>query len=272
VYNKGRSEEILGRAMRGRRDRVVVASKVYNKMGEAPDESGLSRAAIVKAIEGSLSRLGTDYLDVYYLHQPDPKVPIEESLETMQRLVEQGKVRYPATSNFAAWQAARVLWLCEKNGWKPPLIAQPMYNLVARGIEQEFVPFARQFGISNFVYNPLAGGLLTGKQKREAGPAAGTRFDGNQMYLNRYWHDQMFDAVEELGRIAAACGRTLVELALVWVMQQPGVAGVILGASRLEQLEENLRAVDGPALEAATLEACDGVWGRLRGAAPRYNR
>ena len=272
AYNKGASEEILGRVVRGRRDRVVIATKVFNKMGEGPEDSGLSRAAVAKAIDASLARLGTDYVDVYYLHQPDHKVPLEESLDAIDRLVRQGKVRYSATSNYAAWQLCRILWLCEKNGWNPPLISQPMYNLVARGIEQEYLPFTRDFGIANFVYNPLAGGMLTGKQKRESGPIEGTRFDNNQMYLNRYWHDQMFDAVEELTRVAAACGRTLAALSLAWVMQQPGADGVILGASRMEQLEENLRAVEGPPLDPATLAACDAVWARLRGAVPKYNR
>ena len=272
AYNKGLSEEMLGRILKGRRDKVIVASKVYNKMGEGPDESGLSRAAIFKAIDASLARLDTDYLDIYYLHQPDYQVPLEESLDAIQRLVEQGKVRQPAASNYSAWQLCRILWLCETNGWRPPLISQPMYNLLARSLEQEYLPCTRELGISSFVYNPLAGGLLTGKQRRDAGPMAGSRFDGNQIYLNRYWHDQAFDAVEELGRIAAACGRTLVELALVWVLQQPGVEGLILGASRMEQLEENLSAVEGAPLEAATLEACDTVWGRLRGAVPKYNR
>jgi aryl-alcohol dehydrogenase-like predicted oxidoreductase len=272
AYNKGVSEQILGRVLKGRRDRVVVATKVFNKMGDGPDDSGLSRAAMLKAIDGSLARLGTDYVDVYYLHQPDHQVPLEESLEVMQRLVEQGKVRYPATSNYASWQMARMLWLCDQNGWKPPRIAQPMYNLVARGIEQEYLAFTREFGVANFVYNPLAGGLLTGKQRRDSGPLAGTRFDNNQMYLNRYWHDQMFDAVEEVLRIAASCGRTPVQLALSWVLQQPGVDGVILGASRLDQLEENLRALDGPPLDPPVLEACDALWSRLRGAVPKYNR
>ena len=271
-YNKGRSEEILGRILKGRRHQVIVASKVFNKMGDGPDESGLSRAAINKAIDASLSRLNTDYLDIYYLHQPDSNAPIEETLETMHRLVQQGKVRYPATSNYSAWQMCRIFWLCYKNGWRPPWIAQPMYNLLARGIEQEYLPFTRGFGISSFVYNPLAGGLLTGKHRPQAGPAAGTRFDGNQMYLNRYWHEEAFQAVEELAKIAAGCGRTLVELALVWVQQQPGVDGVILGASRMEQLEENLRAVQGRPLEQPVLEACDAVWARLRGVTPSYNR
>ena len=187
-------------------------------------------------------------------------------------LVKQGKVRYPATSNYSAWQLSRMLWICEKQGWRPPLISQPMYNLLARGIEQEYLPFTQEFGISSIVYNPLAGGLLTGKQRRASGPMPGTRFDGNQMYLDRYWHDVNFEAVEELAKIAAGCGRTMVELSLTWVLQRPGVDGVILGASRMEQLEDNLRALDGQPLEPPVLEACDRVWVKLRGPTPKYNR
>ena len=271
-YNKGRSEEILGRVFKGRRNQVILASKVFNKMGEAPDESGLSREAIHKAIDASLSRLQTDYLDIYYLHQPDHKVPLEETLEAMDMLVKQGKVRYPATSNYSASQVCRMLWICEKHGWRAAWISQPMYNLLARGIEQEYLPFTREFGISSIVYNPLAGGLLTGKQRRQTGPLPGTRFDGNQMYLDRYWHEANFAAVEELAQIAAGCGRTLVELSLTWVLGRPGVEGVILGASRMEQLEENLRALEAKPLEPPVLEACDRVWERLRGPAPKYNR
>ena len=193
-------------------------------------------------------------------------------MEAMDMLVRQGKVRYPATSNYSAWQVCRLLWISEQHGWRPPVISQPMYNLVARGIEQEYLPFAREFGISCIVYNPLAGGLLTGKQRPDAGPLAGTRFDGNKMYLDRYWHQANFEAVEELAKIAAGCGRTLVELALPWVLQQPGVDGVLLGASRMEQLEENLRACQGKPLDHSALQACDAVWAGLRGVTPKYNR
>jgi 1-deoxyxylulose-5-phosphate synthase len=273
AYNKGRSEEILGGLFQGRRDRIVLASKVFNKMGDGPDDSGLSRAAILKAIDASLKRLKTDYLDIYYLHQPDYNTTLEESLETMDGLVRAGKVRYVATSNFAAWQITRILCLCDKNGWQAPRIAQPMYNLLARGPEQEYLPCMLQLGVSSFVYNPLAGGLLTGKQNLTSGPLAGTRFDGNQMYLNRYWNEAVFGAVEELKKIAAGSGRTLIEMSFGWLLGRPGVDGVILGASRPEQLAENLRTIErSRPLEPQVLEACDAVWGSLRGVAPKYNR
>lgn len=271
VYNKGLSETIAGKALKGRRDKVILASKVRGKMGEGPDESGLSKKAMLRAIDESLRRLQTDHLDVYYLHQPDYAVPIEESLETMELLVRQGKVRYPANSNYSGWQVCRMLWLAEKLEMRPAYITQPMYNLIARGIEQEYLPMAKEFGVSTVVYNPLAGGLLTGKQRKEQ-PLAGTRFDKNQMYLDRYWHEADFAAVDELAGIARAAGRSLVSVALNWLLHHTPIDCVILGASRMEQLDENLKAMEEGPLTADTIAACDRVWNRLRGVTPQYNR
>ena len=271
VYNLGASEEILGRILEGRRKDFILASRVRNKMGEGPDMSGLSRAAILRAIDDSLRRLKTDYLDLYYLHLPDPVVPIEESLDAMNNVLKQGKVRYLASSNYSGWQTEEMLWISERRGYQPPYVAQPMYSLIARGIEQEYLPMSKRFGISNVVYNPLAGGLLTGKHQRTA-PIAGTRFDNNRLYLDRYWHGADFDAVEQLRRIAAEAGRSLVSLALNWIYHHTPVECIILGASRVEQLEENLRVLsDGP-LTPETLQACDRVWETLRGPTPKYNR
>lgn len=272
AYNLGRSETILGKVLGPRRANVILATKVFNKMGDAADDLGLSRAAIHKALDASLKRLGTDFVDIYYLHQPDYGVSIEETLAAMDEVVRAGKVRFPAVSNYAAWQVAEIHALAEKNGYKPPRISQPMYNLLARGIEEEYFPFCRRFGVAVVPYNPLAGGLLTGKQARERGPIAGTRFDGNKMYQDRYWHDDYFAAVDDLKLIARDAGKTLVELAFQWLLSQPVVDSIILGASRLEQLEENLRACEGGRLDDATLARCDAVWRRLRGITPKYNR
>jgi 1-deoxyxylulose-5-phosphate synthase len=272
IYNKGLSETIVGKVLKGRRNQVVLATKVRGKMGDGPDESGLSRAAIHKAINSSLQRLQTDYVDLYYLHQPDYDVPIEETLAAMDELVRAGKVRYPAISNYAAWQVVEIHCISQKNGYKPPFISQPMYNLLARAIEDEYLPFCKRYGIAVVPYNPLAGGLLTGKQMRESKPIAGSRFDGNKMYLDRYWHDDDFAAVEELKTVAREAGKTLVRLALQWVLSQEQVDSVILGASRLEQLEENLKACAGEKLSSDVLERCDAVWARLRGVTPKYNR
>jgi len=272
IYNKGQAEIILGKALAGRRDKVILATKVRGKMGEGPDDSGLSRAAIHKQLDASLARLQTDCVDVYYLHQPDYAVPIEETLAALDEAVRAGKVRYPAVSNYAAWQVCEIHWTCAKNGFKAPYISQPMYNLLARGIEDEYLPFCKRFGVAVVPYNPLAGGLLTGKQSRERGPLPGTRFDGNQLYLDRYWHDDYFAAVEELAGIARDAGKSLVELSFQWLLSQPQVDSIILGASRREQLEENLKACAGGRLDELLLARCDAVWKRLRGITPKYNR
>jgi len=273
VYNQGKSEEIVGRIFRGKRDKVILASKVRGLMKEDhPPYSGLSRQAVQRAIDESLRRLQTDYLDIYYLHQPDYETPIEETLEVMDDLRSAGKFRYLAISNYSAWQACEMAWICEKRGYQPPSISQPMYNMLARGIEQEYISFAKRFGVSNICYNPLAGGLLSGKQNFQSGPLPGTRFDGNQMYLNRYWNAGYFEAVESLREIAQRADKSLPELALAWVVHQPATNSVILGASKIEHLEANLRAVEGPPLDQSVVDECDKVWEKLKGSTPNYNR
>jgi aryl-alcohol dehydrogenase-like predicted oxidoreductase len=269
VYNAGESERITGEILGPRRRDAVLASKVGMKVGEHP--GGLKRELICKAAEDSLQRLKTDYLDIYYLHLPDWNAPIEESLEAMQTLVSQGKVRYAASSNFASWQVCKMLGIAERAGFAPARITQPMYNLLARRIEDEYLPMCAELGVSTVVYNPLAGGLLTGKHRSEA-PIPGTRFDGNKAYLERYWKDLNFQAVARLAEIAAAAGRSLVSLALNWLLHHTPIDGVILGASRIEQLEENLRALDDGALSSETVAACDEVWSAVRGPSPKYNR
>jgi aryl-alcohol dehydrogenase-like predicted oxidoreductase len=199
-------------------------------------------------------------------------VPIEETLAAMDELVKAGKVRYPAISNYAAWQVAEIHCISQKNGYQPPFVSQPMYNLLARAIEDEYLPFCERYGVAVIPYNPLAGGLLTGKHSKERKPIAGSRFDGNKMYLDRYWHDDDFAAVEELETVARDAGKTLVELALQWVLSQGQVESVILGASKLEQLGQNLKACEGPKLSSDVLERCDAVWNHLRGVTPKYNR
>jgi aryl-alcohol dehydrogenase-like predicted oxidoreductase len=271
VYCAGESERILGRILAGRRERFILASKVGIKNGEAPIEQGLSPAAIRKAIDDSLRRLQTDYVDLYYLHQPDYSTPIEQSLATMNELVIAGQVKHVAASNYAAWQLCQMLWLADKNHWQPLVAVQPMYNLLARRIEQELVPFCNECKIGVVPYNPLAGGLLTGKHI-QAAPIAGSRFDRMPLYRDRYWNDENFAAVERLTDIARNTNRSLPQLAISWILQQRTVTSVILGASQLAHLEENLDALDKPPLPPEALAACDEVWARVRGVSPAYNR
>jgi aryl-alcohol dehydrogenase-like predicted oxidoreductase len=272
AYNNGMAETVLGSVLKGRRDRVVLASKVGFPTSDEAGRQWLSRAAILRAIDESLARLQTDYVDLYYLHVPDWKVPVEESLAAMDELVRSGKVRYPASSNFAAWQVVQMLWIGGTKGYNPPYVSQQMYNLLARGIEQEYLAMCKQFGVSTVVYNPLAGGLLTGKQPRQE-PIAGTRFDKNQLYLDRYWHRGYFDAVEELRAAAEKEERSLIDISLNWLQHHTAVDCIILGASKMEQLEQNLAAFEkGGPLSSALLAVCERVWQNLRGITPKYNR
>ena len=271
LYQQGRAEEMLGVALERRRKDVVLAGKVRGRMGEAPDQGGLSKPALFRAIEESLRRLRTDYLDLYFLHQPDYDVPIDETLEAMEQLVEQGKIRYPATSNYAAWQVVQLLDLGMQKNYTPAATAQPMYNLLARGIEQEFVPMTQAFDLSILAYNPLAAGLLTGKHRESSIPEGG-RFDGNRMYQDRYWHSETFRAVDALAAIAQRAGRLLASMAFAWLLHHTVTDAVILGASSTEQLEQNLALCGEGPLDAETVQECDAVWHQLRGPVPAYNR
>lgn len=270
VYNNGRSETILGEILKGRRSQVVLASKVGSQAAQ-PNVAPLSSAAILANIDASLSRLQTDYLDLYYLHTPDYSTRLDETLEAVHQLVRAGKVRYPAVSNYAAWQVCRMLWISETQHYLPPLVSQPIYNLLARGIETEYVPFCQESGVSMVVYNPLAGGLLTGKQDI-ARPLPGTRFDNNPLYLKRYWHPAIFDAVQALRSVAESAGRSLIDLSLNWLLHHTATDCVIVGASKVEQLEQNLDVLERGPLTADTVTACDAVWQSLRGVTPKYNR
>jgi len=271
VYQAGLSESMLGEAMRGKRDKLIVATKVRGKMGDAPNESGLSKRAIFRAIEDSLQRLQTDYVDLYYLHQPDYAVPIEETLGAMEELVKQGKIRYPGTSNYSAWQVCEMLWIAKKNGYEPVYVSQPMYNLLARGIEQEYLLMAKKYDVTVIAYNPLAGGLLTGKHS-QAAILPGTRFDNNSMYQDRYWHAQNFAAVDKLKRASESVGRSLVDVALCWLLHHTQTDCVLLGATRMNQLEQNLAACEKGPVPPEVLQACDEVWAELHSPVPIYNR
>jgi aryl-alcohol dehydrogenase-like predicted oxidoreductase len=269
VYVQGESEKLLGKFLQGRREQVVLATKVGMKVGE--EQPGLSRQAITAGVENSLRRLQTDYLDIYYLHAPDYSVPVEESLGAIDSLVRAGKVRWGATSNYASWQLCRMHWIAAEQGYRPARIAQPMYNLIARRIEDEFLPACAELEVSTVVYNPLAGGLLTGKQQKSA-PQPGTRFDNNKMYLDRYWNDAAFDAISQLTAAADKENRSLISMSLNWLLHHTATDCIILGASSSQQLESNLRALNEGPLTSETLAVCDSVWQTLRGAAPKYNR
>lgn len=269
AYNKGESERILGECLREKRASIVLASKVFNPMPEG--YAGLSRGSILRAVDDSLARLGTDYLDLYYLHQPDYAVPLDESLEALESLVKAGKIRFPALSNYASWQVVEARWIAARCSLVPVTVTQPMYNLLARGIEQEFLPMCRHFGIFTCIYNPLAGGLLTGKQQKDQ-PIPGSRFDKNASYLDRYWHTAYFQAVEELAAAAGRYRRSLLNVAITWVYRHSPADCIIMGASSQEQIWQNLKAVEDAPLPPELVQSCDAIWTKLRGVTPQYNR
>ena len=271
AYNQGESERIVGKGLKGRRDSIILATKVFNQMGEGLNDHGLSRRHILSAVDASLKRLDTDYIDLYYLHAPDYETAIEETMDTMTGLVRAGKVRYIGVSNYAAWQIADILALCDKRGYVAPVITQNVYNLLTRGIESELVPFLKAHGLGMAVYNPIAGGLLAGKHK-PGKPAENTRFSNNPGYYDCYWSDENFVAVEKLTAIAEAHGISILQLAMKWCAQRPGVTSVITGVSKLPQLQQNLTTLDGAPLEADVLAACDEIWHSLAGTRFAYNR
>jgi aryl-alcohol dehydrogenase-like predicted oxidoreductase len=243
----GRTEEIVGDWLRGKRDKFVVATKCVGRTGPAAWEQGSSRKHVLAAVEGSLRRLGTDYIDLYQLHAPDPSTPIDETLGALDDLVHSGKVRYVGCSNFLAYQVARALGRSEARHLVRFDSVQPRYNLLFRQIERELLPLCAEEGIGVIPYNPIAGGLLSGKHNAAGPPTEGTRFTlGNAAdnYQNRYWHDPEFATVEELRKIAEREGVPLVTLAVAWVLANPVVTAPIVGASRPEQLEASLAAAE----------------------------
>ena len=248
VYSRGRSEEATGDALRrnGKRHEVILATKVHGVMGEGPNERGNSRRHVIEQCEASLRRLQTDYIDLYQIHRPDPEIPIDETLRALDDLVRSGKVRYLGTSTFAAWQLMESLWVSKELGLNRFVCEQPPYNLLDRRIERELLPMARTYGIAVIPWSPLGGGLLTGKYSRNEPPPEDSRFANYQAnpMQRRRMNDRIFDTIDGLLPIAQAKGTTLSQLALAWCMQQPGVTSPIIGPRTMEQLEDNLKAVD----------------------------
>jgi aryl-alcohol dehydrogenase-like predicted oxidoreductase len=241
VYSQGRAEQILGRLVGRLRDEVVLTTKAYFPTGAGPNARGSSRYHLRNAVEASLRRLGTDRIDVFFLHRMDERTPLEDSLRELERLVAAGKILYPAVSNFAAWQTARALGIGERQGWVPIACVQPMYNLVKRQAEVEILPLCAAEGLGCLTYSPLAGGLLSGKYGVERRPAAGRIVD-NQMYGVRYGAPSNFEIAERFVALARAHGLEPAALAIAWVAAHPAVTAPLLGARSLEQLDACLGA------------------------------
>jgi 1-deoxyxylulose-5-phosphate synthase len=247
LSTRGITEEILGRWLRGKRDRFIVATKCFAQTGPAPFDRGNSRKHIMDAVDASLRRLQTDYIDLYQLHGYDTETPIDETLSALDDLVRAGKVRYTGCSNFLTYRLVRAIGRSETLGLARLDSVQPRYNLLFRQIEREMLPFCLEDGVGVIPYNPIAGGMLSGKHSRSAPPADGTRFTlgtAGGMYQNRYWHDRQFDTVDDLLQLADKAGTSLVTLSVAWVLANPAITAPIIGASRPDQLDASLAAVD----------------------------
>ena len=272
LSTRGATEEILGRWLRGKRDRFILATKCFAPTGPAPFDAGNSRKHILSAVEASLRRLQTDYIDLYQLHGYDRATPIDETLGALDDLVHQGKVRYIGCSNFLTYQLVRAVGRTETLRLARLDCVQPRYNLLFRQIEREMLPYCGEEGIGVIPYNPIAGGLLSGKHVRENPPPEGSRFTlGNaaQNYQERYWHDREFDTVEAIRKLAGTAGADLVTLAVAWVLANPAVTAPIIGASRPDQLAASLAATEF-ALDEELKRRLDEVTREYRmGDAPR---
>jgi aryl-alcohol dehydrogenase-like predicted oxidoreductase len=260
----GRTEDIVGRWLleRQARDRIVLATKCRGQMGSQPNDEGLSRKHVIAACEASLRRLGTDYIDLYQVHWPDPATPIEETLQALDTLVQCGKVRYVGCSNFPAWQLADALWTSASHNLARFECDQPRYNLLFRMIEDEIVPLCQAHGVGIIAYNPLAGGMLTGRYRGRHDVEEGTRFalaHAGDLYRKRYWHEEVLETVDRLAAFFEQRGKKLLHVALSWVLAQPGITSAIVGASRPDQLAESLLYAS-VALDDEERVACDGAW------------
>ncbi|HLZ95875.1 MAG TPA: aldo/keto reductase [Candidatus Dormibacteraeota bacterium] len=268
----GTTEKIVGRWLKGRRHEYVIATKAFGRMGPEPWNAGNSRKHLMDAIDASLRRLGTDYVDLYQVHHFDPETPIDETLHALNDLVHAGKVRYIGCSNFLAYRLARAIGRSEALGVARFESTQPRYNLLFRENERELLPLCLEEGIGVIPYNPLAGGMLSGKHDAARPPSEGTRFtipNAGGMYQERYWNQHVFDTVTALTKLAAEAGIKPATLAIAWVLSRPGITAPIVGASRADQLDDTLAAVDVK-LEPELAEKLDQLTREFRrGDAPR---
>lgn len=263
----GDTESILGRWMteRGNRHDIIIATKCFAPTGRRPNNRGLSRQHIVQAVEENLKRLNTDYIDLYQSHGFDPDTPIEETLRAFDDLVRAGKVRYIGCSNYPAWRLSEALSAAKQMGIEGYVSVQPRYNILYRDIETELLPLINNEGLGVLVYNPLAGGFLSGKYKTGQDPEEGTRFTlgtAADRYQARYWHDSQFNAVDTLKSVIEGKGLNMVSVAVAWVLAQKGITSAIIGASRADQLDANLAALEIE-FDEEILQACEAAWWSL---------
>ena len=243
VYSEGRAEQILGELIAGCRDELIITSKFGVQMGAGLNDDGASRRNLTASLEASLKRLKTEYVDIYFLHCFDAHTPIEETLRALDDVVAQGKVRFSGVSNFAAWQIAKALGVSARYGWIPFHCLQPMYNLIKRQAEVEILPLAQSENLGVISYNPLAGGILSGKYGKDRQAAQG-RLVENEMYQKRYADQWIYDAAVRFAQLAGDNGYHPVSLAVAWAAYHPAVTAPIIGARNVEQLQDSLKSVE----------------------------
>ncbi len=257
IYGAGASEELIGKALAGHRDDILIATKVGMQYGEGPNETGSSRGHILASCEASLRRLQTDHIDLYQIHRFDPETPLDETLAALDDLVRSGKVRYIGCSNYAAWQIVRALWISDRQHLASFVSVQPEYNLLARDVERELLPCCEALGLGVIPFFPLGAGILTGKYKPGEPPPEGTRGHNNPAFARRL-QSAALETVQRLDAWSRERGHTVGELALAWLAAQPAVSTVIAGTTRPEQVEANVRAGEWK-LSADDLAAIEGV-------------
>jgi aryl-alcohol dehydrogenase-like predicted oxidoreductase len=255
VYSNGESETMLGKALAGRRQQIVLATKVRGRMGKGPNDVGLSRRHILDAVDASLTRLGTDYIDLYQIHRPDEHTDLEDTLRALDDLVRSGKVRYIGCSNLPAWQMMKALGISRAEGLHRFRCSQSYYSLAGRELEREIIPLLKDQHLGLLVWSPLAGGFLSGKFTREGTDATGRRASFDFPPINR---DRAYDILDVMRTIATAHHVSVSQIALAWLLAQEAVTSVIIGARKAEQLEDNLKAID-VTLPAEHLTALDDV-------------
>jgi aryl-alcohol dehydrogenase-like predicted oxidoreductase len=266
-YSNGQSETILGEIVKGHRNDLVIATKVFNPMGVGPNDSGMSRVHIMHAIEDSLKRLQTDYIDIYYIHHVDTQTPLEEMLRAFDDLVHQGKVRYIACSNYEAWRLMEALWISESKNLARFECYQPQYSLVVRDIEEEIIPVCQLKGLGIVVWSPLAGGFLTGKYKPGQSKVTGSRSEEGWAFPERYFAPNADETLATLLEVANEIGRTPAQVATRWTLEQPAITSAIIGARTLAQADDNLRA-SGWKIPAEALDKLN----KVSALPPRYPR
>jgi aryl-alcohol dehydrogenase-like predicted oxidoreductase len=244
IYTGGKSEEIIGNAIKGHRDDVIIATKVGFGTSEEPNQTGLSRKRILSQVEHSLRSLQTDFIDIYYLHRFDPETPLEETLRTFDSLVRSGKVRYVACSNFSAWQMAKAHEICETHDLEKFIAVQPPYNLLQRDIEKDIIPYCRQEELGILTYTPLMGGFLTGKYSKAAHPPKDSRFEYNPRLWERVNEESNFTVLEQIESVTKDVGISVSELAISWILKNPAITAPIVGASSSDQVEENSKVAE----------------------------